>query len=187
MRLLVTTPRLVLRPFGPGDADLLVDLDADPAVTRFLTGGRPTPRAVVEAEVLPRFLAHVRDNPGSGPWVATEAATGEEAGWFSLRRGLDLPPGTAELGYRLRRAAWGRGLATEGALALVSLAFTRLGVEVVRAQTMTVNAASRRVLAKAGFSLVRTFFQEWPEIIEGSERGDVEYEITRTDWLSRNE
>ena len=84
---------------------------------------------------------------------------------------------------RLFPAGWGRGYATEGARALVRLAFAELGVERVVGTTMTVNAASRRVLDKAGLSLVRTFYLRWPEYLAGAEYGDVEYAITRQAWL----
>ncbi len=47
---------------------------------------------------------------------------------------------------------------------------------------MVVNAASRRVMEKAGLTLVRTFHQEWPDKIEGDEHGDVEYALLRSDW-----
>jgi RimJ/RimL family protein N-acetyltransferase len=55
-----------------------------------------------------------------------------------------------ELGYRLRRQAWGRGYATEGSRALIRNGFTELGVRRVFATTMAVNLGSRRVLEKAG-------------------------------------
>ena len=87
-----------------------------------------------------------------------------------------------ELGYRLRAASWGRGYATEGSRALVERAFRELRAERVTAETMAVNIASRRVLEKAGLRHVRTFHQEWPDEIEGSEHGDVEYALTREQW-----
>jgi RimJ/RimL family protein N-acetyltransferase len=49
---------------------------------------------------------------------------------------------------------------------------------------MTVNAGSRRVLEKCGMAYVRTFFGQWPEVIEGSEHGDVEYVLTRESWAA---
>lgn len=52
------------------------------------------------------------------------------------------------------------------------------------AQTMAVNAASRAVMDKIGMSFVRTFHEQWPDEIEGSEPGDVEYAVTRQDWLA---
>jgi len=56
MDVFLETDRLVLRPFTADDVDNLVDLDGDPAVMRYLTGGKPTSRAQNESETLPRFL-----------------------------------------------------------------------------------------------------------------------------------
>lgn len=55
----------------------------------------------------------------------------------------------------------------------------------VTANTMTVNARSRRVMEKAGVTCVRTFFEEWSGLIKGSELGDVEYALTKADWELR--
>ena len=106
-------------------------------------------------------------------------------GWFVFRPLDDHSAALVELGYRLGRAAWGRGYATEGARALIRKGFTELGVQRVTANTMTVNARSRRVMEKAGLRYVRTFFEEWPETIEGSELGDVEYALTRSAWEAK--
>ena len=179
------TARLLLRRFTAADVDVLADLDADPAVTRYLTGGRPTPRQVVRDEVLPRFLAEYERDPELAHWAAVEQATGGVVGWFGLPATRPGSRAEAELGYRLRAAAWGRGYATEGSLALVRRAFTELDVDRVVAKTMTVNTASRRVLAKAGLRYVRTFFTEWPDVVEGGELGDVEYAVDRAQWERR--
>jgi RimJ/RimL family protein N-acetyltransferase len=87
-----------------------------------------------------------------------------------------------ELGYRLRRSAWGKGYATEGSRALIAKGFAELGVERVYATTMVVNVASRRVMEKAGLRFVRTFRQPWPDHIDGEEKGDVEYALSRAQW-----
>jgi RimJ/RimL family protein N-acetyltransferase len=96
---------------------------------------------------------------------------------------VGLDPNDVELGYRLRPAVWGRGLATEGAGLLVRRAFTSLGVDRVVATTMAVNTGSRRVLEKAGLRHVDTFFADWPDPIPGAEHGDVVYAVTREEWL----
>ncbi|MFI1396130.1 GNAT family N-acetyltransferase [Streptomyces sp. NPDC020681] len=180
------TDRLALRPAGEADVDQLLRLDNDPEVMRFINGGRPITREAFLAESLPRFLHHYPCFGNRGVWVAEERTTGAFLGWFEFRPQTDDDPAVAELGYRLGRPAWGRGYATEGAHALILKGFTELGVDLVTANTMTVNARSRRVMEKAGLSYVRTFFDEWPEPIEGGELGDVEYVLTRADWLSRN-
>jgi RimJ/RimL family protein N-acetyltransferase len=180
---LLETERLWLRRFTAGDVDLLVELDADPAVMRFLTGGRPTPRAEIESDVLPAWLGYYERFDGYGFWAAIEKPGGAFIGWFHLRPRGERPASEPELGYRLCVAAWGKGYATEGSRALVDLAFRELGAERVSAETMAVNAASRRVMEKAGLRYVRTFHQEWPHPIDGSEHGDVEYAVTRAEWI----
>ena len=182
---LLTTERLLLRRFTTADVDLLLELDSDPAVMRFITGGRSTTRAEIEDEVLPHWLALYERQPGYGFWAAHERTSGAFVGWFHLRAATGVPADEPELGYRLRGEAWGRGYATEGARALVDLAFARNGARRVVAETMAVNTASRRVMEKAGLTLVRTFHQAWPDKIEGDEHGDVEYAIDRATWAAR--
>ena len=174
------TERLVLRRFTEADVDDLSDLDGDPEVMRFLTGGKPTPREVTLKETLPRMLRYHGRFEGFGFWAAIEKSTGEFLGWFEYRS----PEGgdEVELGYRLKRSAWSKGYATEGSRALIRKGFAELGVRRVFARTMAVNTASRRVMEKAGLAHVRTFHEDWPEPIEGAEHGEVEYALTKADW-----
>jgi RimJ/RimL family protein N-acetyltransferase len=185
--------RLVLRRLTPADVELLWELDSDPEVMRFLSGGAPTPRAVIERELLPRFLRESEGHPGFGYWVAVEEATGESLGWLSLRPAAERDTVSVELGYRLRRSCWGQGFATEGAGLLIRRGFTEWGVQRVMATTYEENRASRRVLEKLGLTLVRafrltpadlagaTFYGEAAELFAGE---DVEYALTRTDWAA---
>ncbi|MFE0592687.1 GNAT family N-acetyltransferase [Micromonospora echinospora] len=182
---LLETARLRLRRLTPADVDHLVELDADPEVMRYLTNGRPTPLPVIRDELLPHLLDQYDRWAGLGRWAATDRRDGAFLGWFALAPPAGDPPASgptqAELGYRLRRAAWGRGLATEGARALVRYAFTRLGLRRVWAETMAVNVGSRRVMQKAGLHYVRTFHLTWDDPIPGYEHGEVEYEIRSPD------
>ncbi|GHJ48390.1 GNAT family acetyltransferase [Catellatospora sp. TT07R-123] len=184
MEIYLRTERLELRPFtgSAADVDDLYGLDLDPAVMEFLTGGRATAREEIRDRRLPELLAAYRRFPGFGWWAAVERASEAFLGWFALTRTEQTPAGEAELGYRLRREAWGRGYATEGSLALIGKGFGELGLERVTANTMTVNIRSRRVMEKCGLRYVRTYFLEWPDQIAGGEQGDVEYELLRSDW-----
>jgi RimJ/RimL family protein N-acetyltransferase len=167
------TARMRLRPLTMDDVDLLVTLDSDPAVMRYISGGKPSSRAETE-RIVQRSLGH--------RWLGFERDGGEFVGWFGIR------PSTAksrELGYRLRREMWGKGYATEGSRALIEVAFAPPGVEVVRAETMAVNARSRAVMERCGLRHVRTFHLEWDDPIEGTEHGEVEYEITKAQWEER--
>ncbi len=215
----VRTDRLVLRRFTPDDAELLVALHGDPEVMRFIDTGRPVPRSEVLERTLPDFLKEPGHDPGAplagplaglGVWAAEVSATGEFIGWFALRPTTPGPADEAELGYRLCRAAWGAGYATEGARTLIGRAFAGSGgaggpggagaqgaqgapracapgLRRITATTMTVNHGSRRVMEKSGLRYVRTYFEEWPDYIEGAEHGDVEYAVTREEWTTTPE
>ncbi|WP_345696128.1 GNAT family N-acetyltransferase [Kitasatospora terrestris] len=182
----LVTWRLVLRRFTPADLDALAELHGDPEVMRHLDDGRPVPRGTVADRTLPALLRAYEELPaGLGCWAAVER--GAFVGWFSLRPATSVglaggPDGGLEIGYRLLPSAWGRGLATEGARALVRSAFAEPAAERVVATTMAVNTASRRVLERAGLRYERTFHVDWPDPIEGAEHGDVVYGLTRGEW-----
>jgi RimJ/RimL family protein N-acetyltransferase len=187
VQVFLETERLVLRRFTGDDIDHLVELDSDPEVMRFINGGRPTPRDEIENDVLPGFLGYYERYAGYGFWAAVERSTGRFIGWFHFRPAKEAPPDEVELGYRLRKSAWGKGYATEGSRDLIDKGFAELGVERVFASTMVVNVASRRVLEKSGLRVVRVFHQPWPDYIPGEEEGDVEYALSRGEWASLSE
>lgn len=173
--------RLLLVPLGDEHLEYEVELDADPEVMRFL--GAVRTRAEV-AELHQRRVAAAETVAGLGFW----AGFVEDAfvGWWILeppsRPDQGPVEGQAELGYRLLRRYWRQGLASEGARELVRHGFDDLGLERIFAETMAVNAGSRATMAAAGLSYVRTFHQDWPEALPGSEQGEVEYAITREQW-----
>lgn len=179
------TERLRLRQFTASDAHLLVDLDSDPQVMRYITGGAPTTREEVEQEVLPAFLGYYSRYTGYGFWAVEERSTGKFLGWLHLRPALGDPAEQPEMGYRLIRSAWGKGYASEGARALVHKAFVELDTQRIVASTMALNTASRRVMEKSGMRYIRSFVADWPVAIPGDEHGDVEYAITREEWHNR--
>jgi RimJ/RimL family protein N-acetyltransferase len=187
MPIILETPRLTIRQFTEDDVDNLFDLNSDPEVMRYLTGGRPIAREQIRDEILPFHLASYDRFDRLGTWAAESAATGQFLGWLHFRpgTGTDTDTDNIDLGYRLRRSAWNKGYATEGSRALISMGFTDLGVERVFARAMAANAASRRVMEKCGLTLVRTIPYEGADVIEGAERGKVEYALTRSEWKAR--
>lgn len=176
----LTTARLTLEPLTDAHADLLVELDSDPEVLRYIFG-RALTRDEVVTDHLPRRLRPDGPPRGIGYWAGFE--DGVFVGWWTLAVD-DRDADTAELGYRLRRTAWGRGLATEGSRALLDHAFRTLGLPYVWATTMAVNAGSRRVMSRLGMHHVRTDVEEWDDPLPGAEPGEVRYEITREEWVS---
>ncbi len=146
MQIFLETERLALRRFTEDDVDHLFALHNDPDVMRFLNGGRPTQQEEIEREYRERFA-------GDGYWAAVEKATGEFLGWFAFNQ-KERGPEEAELGYRLKRSAWGKGYATEGSRALIRKGFMELGMQPAVASTATATITSRRVMEQAGRSVV---------------------------------
>ncbi|MCE0536315.1 GNAT family N-acetyltransferase [Kineosporia rhizophila] len=182
----LSTARLLLTPLAPEHLDHEIELDTDPQVMRYLFNGRPRPRAdIVEAHH--RRLVVAQDHPGLGYW--TGFLDGAFVGWWVLLPVLDdgvARPDEAEVGYRLLPRFWRQGLASEGSIALLHQAFTGLGLQRVIAQTMAVNEASRATMSKIGLRYLRTFHETWDEPIAGYEHGEVEYAVSRDEWLAKH-
>jgi RimJ/RimL family protein N-acetyltransferase len=182
MQIFLETERLILRRFTADDADLLVELDSDPEVLRYVTGGPPTParrdRERHPARLPPplrarrtlRLLGGDRESDRGVP------------GLVPLPAPAGADDGEPELGYRLRRSAWGKGFGTEGSRALIRKGFTDFGVRRVVASAAAANIASRRVMEKCGLTLVRTYRITFPDLFGGEEQEDVEYALTRSGW-----
>jgi RimJ/RimL family protein N-acetyltransferase len=180
---LLETARLRLRQFTLDDVDRLVELDSDPEVMRYITFGVPTPRATYANVILPRWFAIYRATPMLGYWAAEDRGSGVFHGWLHLRPDR-IDAGEQELGYRLRRASWGRGLATEGAAALIEHGFLRVGTGTISARALAGNRGSRAVMEKCGLRYEADF--EFPEDLmagrSAAERAAVKYSITRSQW-----
>ena len=163
--ILLETKRIYLRELRVYDADLLFQLDTDPEVMRHISKGIPTPRETFDAAYLPRMMAWQNQSPPRGFWAAHLRESDEFIGWFHLRPDK-ISPEEMELGYRLKRNAWGRGLATEGSRALLRRAFGEWGYSKVCARTLAANLASRRVMEKTGLS-IECEFTSGSEVLPG--------------------
>lgn len=157
MAITLETRRLVLRPLGRGDLADLVALDQDPEVMRYV--GSP---AGVKSPAETARRAHTRieeslrgDHEPLGFWRVEGRDDGIFLGVAALLRmpeGPAGPPGgDVEVAYRLARSAWGRGIATEAAEALIAHGLRTLGLPRLVAVTYPENRASQRVLDKLGF------------------------------------
>jgi RimJ/RimL family protein N-acetyltransferase len=87
MIIILETPRLILRQFSEDDVENLFELNSDPEVMRYLTGGRATPREELRDNIIPFHLAVYERLDRLGTWAAESAANGEFLGWFHFRPG----------------------------------------------------------------------------------------------------
>jgi len=185
MQATLRTARMELVPLSEQHLDHEVELDSDPEVMRYLGNGQPRNGAQVQ-EAHRRRLAVATLVPGLGFWAGF--VDREFVGWWILEppERVDQGPveGQAELGYRLLRRRWRRGLASEGARELLRHGFADLGLRRIFAETMAVNVGSRATMAAVGMRQVRTFHLDFQDPLAGTELGEVEYAITREEWLA---
>ena len=148
----VETGRLLLRGWREEDLEPYARMCADPEVMRFIGDGSTLTRERSEAQIS-RFLRHWEER-GFGLWALEEKTGGTFVGFAGLAHQEDWAEGghKTEVGWRLARDHWGRGLATEGALASVRYGFEGLGLRRIISITLPENAASRRVMEKAGLT-----------------------------------
>jgi RimJ/RimL family protein N-acetyltransferase len=185
-RPVLTTSRIRLEPMTSEHLPLLVELDADAEVLRYILGRA---RSVQEAhDHWAPICADVdADAVGLGWWVGWK--TGDDAflGWWDLSptRPVSAAPTTAEAGWRLARRHWRQGYATEGARAVLEHGFATVGLDEISAATMAVNEASRRVMSRLGMRHLRTEHRSWDYPLVGADQGEVVYGITRESWLTK--
>ncbi len=145
------TPRLLLTRMHADDLDDLVRMYRDPHVMATLGGVRS---AAQTAQYLDQQLAHWEQH-GFGYWTARDPLSGQFAGRGGVRYATVEGRLEVEVGYGLLPEFWGRGLATELARESVRVAFTDLHRLDLVSFTLPTNAASRRVMEKAGFRYER--------------------------------
>lgn len=161
-----------------GDLGLLVALNSDAQVMAHIRG-RPATPSETSAEWSERLSSRSHPARGLGYWLGFE--DDEFVGWWSASY-FDPRPEISGIGYRLCTSGWGRGLATEGARAMVRQAFADPGIARVFASTMAVNIGARRVLEKLAMTHTSTWMHERDDSVPGSEHGEVGYELPRADW-----
>jgi ribosomal-protein-alanine N-acetyltransferase len=162
MNLTLKTDRLLLRPLVETDVDLCLDQFTDPEVMKYLR--EPMTREQVLGDMPKRCQ---RGGGGCiGIWCLVDRVTAEKLGTaillplpidlddidWSLVRGPDFPPGDIQIGYILKRLAWGKGYATEACGRLLQFAFEETPLREIVAVTDRQNAASQYVLTKCGFA-----------------------------------
>ncbi len=153
------TPRLILREILPSDVDGMFELDSNPAVHRYL-GNKP----VTSKEEIIQVIQYIRQqyaDYGIGRWAIIDKNSQEFMGWTGLK--LVTEPTNNhqnyyDIGYRLIPKYWGKGIATESAMASLEYAFKELHLNEVYAAANIENHASNKILKRLGMQFIETFY-----------------------------
>ncbi len=147
---MIETERLILRPWREADRPAWLAMMAEPEVTYWLGGANPLE---AESAAFDRRNAMIAAD-GFGMWAAERKVDGLVVGSIGIRRmplAWDHPfSGEVELGWRLMRAAWGEGYASEGAAASLAWGRANLDVERIVAFTADSNLRSQAVMVRIG-------------------------------------
>jgi ribosomal-protein-alanine N-acetyltransferase len=171
----IATARLVVRDFVAADLTDVQALRGDPEVARFMEFA---PESAEQArDWLDGVIGHNRRRPREAHNLAVvERASGRAIGWIGTgRSSRRADAGEYGVGYMLASGQWGRGLMAEALRAVLAFTFESLGARRVSAWCWAENAASVRVMAKAGMTFARSYERTEPK--SGQARAVVEYAI----------
>lgn len=179
MKVFVETERLILRELVDKDASAIFELDSDPLVHTYL-GNNPMQTMKQSKEVI-EFVRKQYSENGIGRWATIEKESGDFIGWTGLKVEDKLTNGHVnynDLGFRFKPKYWGKGYATESAIACLDYGFDVLGWEKIYGAADVDNLGSNGVFRKLNFSLINTFHYDnikcnW-------------YEMIKKDWSRMN-
>lgn len=151
MEVILETNRLLLREYLEEDAEAFFELNSDPRVLRFVPDAQLFDVEQARQILIDHPIADYQKH-GFGRGACILKSTGQQIGFAGLKYLEEF--GEVDVAYRLLPAYWGQGLATEAALASVRYGFDKLRLKRIIGLAMPENAASIRVLEKAGLHYV---------------------------------
>ena len=184
MKLELHTERLLLTPLAPTDLDVALEMFTDPEVVEYVCD-------LMNKDTISKEMSDWIKRGGNGSigiWCISDRETGEKYGSamllpmpveeddtdYSLVVPGQMPDGDVEIGFFLKRSAWGHGFATEACRRLLQFAFQDTPLNEVVASFDVENVASKKVLEKAGLvdrGMMRCCGEDGPN-----------YRITRDEW-----
>lgn len=150
MHIIFQTPRLILRQFTEADAPLILSLNSDPEIVKYVH--EPTLKSEEQAEkilidiILPQYKKKL------GRWAIHIKDNMDFIGWCGLKYRPEIDE--IDLGYRLMQKAWSKGYATEAAQASLEHGFTELNLKLITGRAHIENLASIKVLEKIGMNFI---------------------------------
>ncbi len=150
MYVIFQTPRLILRQITLEDARLILQLNSNPEVVKYLH--EPTLQSLADAEsvisniILPQYKNNL------GRWAIINKTDNNFMGWCGLKYRPELEE--IDLGYRLMQACWDKGYATEAAEHTLNHGFNTLNLPLITGRAHIENRASIKVLEKIGMQFI---------------------------------
>ena len=163
MRIFVETERLILREILPSDVDGMFELDSDPLVHKYL-GNAPI-QTIAQAKKGIEFIRKQYVERGIGRWAAIEKSTGDFIGWSGLKLNIkgeefNDKVNFYDVGYRFIPRYWGKGYATESALAALKYGFETMKLKTIVGAAEEDNIGSNKVLLKIGLRYCNDFIYD---------------------------
>jgi ribosomal-protein-alanine N-acetyltransferase len=177
----IQTERLTLRTWRQNDRQPFAEMNRDPEVMRHFPSLLTAEQS--DAMIDGRLQAHI-DRRGWGLWAVERKSDAAFLGFTGLTTVDFACPieGEVEVGWRLARAAWGHGYATEAARAAVDYGFSTLGLERIVSMTIQANERSQAVMARLGMVRTPALDFDHPRVPEGSPaRPQIVYVLERPD------
>ena len=150
MKVIFETPNLILRQFTETDAPLILLLNSDPEIVKYLH--EPTLKTVEDAEKILHDIILPQYKNNLGRWAIHTKDNMDFIGWCGLKYRPELDE--IDLGYRLMQKAWGKGFATEAAQHSLDFGFKTLDLKLITGRAHIENIASIKVLEKIGMDFI---------------------------------
>lgn len=175
----IETSRLKLRDWKDSDLEPFRQLNADEEVMKFF----PKTLSKEESDGFCQAIITEIKECGFGLYAVEMKETKEFIGFIGFHRATfesDFTP-CIEIGWRLKKEAWGKGYATEGAKACLEYGFEELGFDEIFSFTADINEPSKQVMRKIGLGFVKEF--DHPKVNpESMLRKHVLYYVQRNVW-----
>lgn len=150
MQIIFETPRLILRRFTEADAPLVLSLNSDPEVLKYLhepaLESEEHALQIIKTIILPQYENNL------GRWAIHTKNNNEFIGWCGLKYRPEIDE--TDLGYRLMQKAWGKGFATEAAQHTLDHGLNSLQLKLITGRAHVDNIASIKVLEKIGMDYI---------------------------------
>ena len=179
MKIHIETERLILRDLTEQDLQGIFELDSDPEVHSYL-GNKPIKTLIEAKEIIDFIILQYRKN-GIGRWAVIEKESGNFIGWSGFKYINDVINDRTQyydLGYRFIKKYWGKGFATESAMACLNFGFNKLEQKDIFAIADSRNLASNKILQKIGMTNINEFdYENVPHNF---------YEINKSNWIKNH-